>query len=489
MRPLRLLLPALLVALPLPGGVGALAREAGSATHTALAARIERRLAKAGLQAGRYGVVVLTRGRALRVAFARGADRPLVPASAAKLLTAAAALDLLGPSHRFVTRLTARGRVDGKGTLAGDLVLHGAADPNLSGRFFDGDPMHVPDRFAGDVARAGIRRVDGALVLDEGLLDRAYVHPDWSASDKQNAYGAPAGGLSFNDGCIDVELRGGAAGQPARVHLPATAGPWRVRNDVKTVAGAKALTGGEWIGDGRVLRLAGRLAPGARASFRVPVPDPTAFLGGALLHALRRRGIEVRGGQRRARDDADRMPGDPLAEHESELPPTLGVLNGQSQNVYASLLFKLCGAAFTGRGTWEAGGRAVRAMLERRHVADAGTTDMRDGSGLSPRNRVTAGVLANVLASFDRDILRGPVLIESLAVSGRSGTLRRRLRERGAAGRVHAKTGTLNDTRVRALAGYVDGRGRHPGYVFAILLNGRGASSAVIDDIVRELLR
>jgi D-alanyl-D-alanine carboxypeptidase len=57
------------------------------------------------------------------------------------------------------------------------------------------------------------------------------------------------------------------------------------------------------------------------------------------------------------------------------------------------------------------------------------------------------------------------------------------------AGRVHAKTGTLNDTRARALAGYVDGRGGHPGYVFAILLNGPGATHGVIDDVVGELCR
>jgi D-alanyl-D-alanine carboxypeptidase/D-alanyl-D-alanine-endopeptidase (penicillin-binding protein 4) len=128
-------------------------------------------------------------------------------------------------------------------------------------------------------------------------------------------------------------------------------------------------------------------------------------------------------------------------------------------------------------------------MLERRRIVDGGTTDIRDGSGLSPKNRVSAGVLANVLASFDRDILRGPILFDSLAVSGESGTLRKRLRDRGVKGRVHAKTGTLNDTRVRALAGYVEGKAGHAGYVFAILLNGRGASTAVIDDVVRELAR
>ena len=335
----------------------------------------------------------------------------------------------------------------------------------------------------------GIRRVTGALVLDEGVLDDEYVHADWSEADKRHWYGAPVGGLSFNDGCIDVELavpRGG--GRPS-LHLPATAGGWTVRNEVKMRAGGSNGAAGRWIEDGRVLKLTGRLKPGGRTSFHVPVLDPARFLGGALLHALDKHGVRVTGGQRLARDGHDRLPGRLVTQHDSELPATLMVLNQRSQNFYAGMLFKLCGAALEGRGTWASGSRAVQAMLERRRIADGGGTLMRDGSGLSPKNLVSAGVLASVLRAFDDDILRGPLLLESLPTSGVSGTLRRRLRERGVKGRVHAKTGTLKEHRARALAGYVDGRPGESGYVFSILLNGRGVSHAVIDDLVREIAR
>jgi D-alanyl-D-alanine carboxypeptidase/D-alanyl-D-alanine-endopeptidase (penicillin-binding protein 4) len=168
---------------------------------------------------------------------------------------------------------------------------------------------------------------------------------------------------------------------------------------------------------------------------------------------------------------------------------TLEVLNRNSQNLYASLLYKLSGAALEGEGSWTSGAHAVRAMLERRHIPDGGTTVMRDGSGLSPLNRASAAVLAQVLSSFDRDLLRGPLLYASLPVAGESGTLARRLTGGDVKGRVHAKTGTLNDVRARALAGYVDGQGDDPGYVFAILLNGSGASHGVVDDLVREIAR
>lgn len=482
MRPLRRrVLIALLLVLPWAGGV----RARGVATAARdLGRRLEARLRRAGIPPARYGVVVLTRSRPARVVFAAGSARPLVPASAAKLLTTATALDLLGPSHVFRTRVTARG-VREAGVLHGDLILHGAGDPGISGRAWGGDALHVPRALARQVAAAGIHRVEGALVLDDGPLDLDFVHPDWSAADKRHWYGAPVGGLSFNDACVDVRVRGGRGAGPARVELPAGAGPWRVRNQVRTVPGARSAVSGRWEQAAGILDVVGRVAPGGHAGFPVPVPDPGLFLGGTLLRALHDAHVVVAHGMRRARDPTDAHGGDVVAVHEATLPPALAVMNLHSQNLYAETLFKLSGAALEGRGTWASGAHAVRAMLARRHIADGGSTEMRDGSGLSPRNHVSAGVLAQVLWAFEEDPLRGPVLRDSLPVSGRSGTLRRRLPS--LRGRVHAKTGTLNDTRARALAGYLDGRRGHGGYVFAILLNGRGASHAVVDDLVREM--
>lgn len=486
MRRLLLLLVPLLL-LPVLAAPEVVHARGATTARATLAKRLSARLKKARLKPEQYGVVVLTRTRNPMVNFTAGSSRPLIPASAAKLLTAASVLDHLGPGHAFRTLVTARGAVSEQGVLDGDLILHGSGDPSLSGRFHDGDPMAVPASLAKQVFAAGIRRVTGALVLDEGPFDQEFVHADWSAADKRRYYGAPVGGLAFNDGCIDVSVRAGKNRSRPALHFPATAGPWRVKNSLKTVTSARTAVGGRWIDDGRTLEIHGRLPPRGKASFHVPVRDPGKFLGGAMLHAFKGAGVRVSGGMRRPRDKADRTPGRAVALHESDLPPALQVMNTRSQNVYASLLFKLAGAQITGEATWASGQEAVRAMLARRNILDQGTTQMRDGSGLSLRNRVSAGVLAQVLQAFDQDLLRGPLLYESLPISGTTGTLRKRLRD--VKGRVHAKTGTLNDKRARALAGYVDGRGGRPGKVFAILLNGPGASHSLIDDLVREICK
>ena len=486
----RVLLLLAVLALPLLGADRAAEARGGATARqlSPLAKRIGRIIQKAGLKRGSYGIVVLTRGPGRLVRYTNGANNALVPASAAKLLTAAAVLDLVGPSHVFRTRLSMRGSLSSDGVLDGDLVLHGAGDPSISGRFFGEEPMTVPVRLAVAAHQAGIRRVRGAIVLDHGGFDREYVHPDWSAADKRRWYGGPCSGLGFNDGCVDVSVLGGAAGGQARVDLPAGHAPWRLKNTIQTVAKARAAVGGRWVDEGRTLELHGRVPPRGKAGFHVPVPDPAAYLGGAMLTALQRANIRVDGGIRHARNSDDARGGTVVAVHEAPLPPALDVMNVRSQNVYASTLFKLAGLAHEGTGSWASGGRAVRATLARRRIDDGGTTDMRDGSGLSVRNRVTAGVLAELLHRMDQDPLRGPVLFDSLAVSGESGTLKKRLQS--LKGRVHGKTGTLNDVRARALAGFVDRSGRPGGdAVFAILLNGRGAGHHVIDDIVREIAR
>ena len=55
------------------------------------------------------------------VLFERNSQVGLAPASCQKLFTSVAALDLLGPAYRYVTRLGYRGKITG-GLLHGDLV-------------------------------------------------------------------------------------------------------------------------------------------------------------------------------------------------------------------------------------------------------------------------------------------------------------------------------------------------------------------------------
>lgn len=476
-------LPALVV-LCLQGAVHA----AGDTTPGALGARLERRLAAAGVPEAEIGIAVLTLEAVPRPVFGQGQNRALMPASTAKVLTAAAALDLLGPGHAFTTTVTARGEVSG-GVLHGDLVVHGTGDPNLSGRLGGTGPTAVLDGLVQGVKAAGIGRVEGDLVLDDGDFDREYLHPGWTDADKEKWYGAPVGGLAFNDSCVDVTVApADRADVRALLTLPATSGAWEVENLTTTVSGARHVVGATWSSSAKSLVVRGSVAQsGGPYTFHVPVPDPVAFFGGAFRRRLAAAGVGVAGALRAARDERDRARGRTVAEHATGLPETLEVMNRRSQNFYASEVFKACGAALGGSGTWITGQAAVEEMLRRRGLGDEGRTAIVDGSGLARANRTTAATLALVLLRFEQDLLRGPVLHRSLAAPGEEGTLDDRLLTRDTRGRLRAKTGTLAQAGAHAMAGVIDGRGSQPPLVFAILVNKRtwkGDPRGLIDDLV-----
>ena len=93
---------------------------------------------------------------------------------------------------------------------------------------------------------------------------------------------------------------------------------------------------------------------------------------------------------------------------------------------------------------------------------------MHDGSGLSYDDRVTASFLVQLLTTMTRRPEAG-AYYDSLAIAGKDGTLRERMRGTAAQGNAHAKTGTLNIA--VSLSGYVlSANRRSVGY--SILVNG-----------------
>jgi D-alanyl-D-alanine carboxypeptidase/D-alanyl-D-alanine-endopeptidase (penicillin-binding protein 4) len=90
-----------------------------------------------------------------------------------------------------------------------------------------------------------------------------------------------------------------------------------------------------------------------------------------------------------------------------------------------------------------------------------------DGSGLSRRDRTSARAVVGLLDRI-RTGPAGDALWDSLAIAGRNGTLRLRMRRSAARDRCRGKTGTLSN--VSTLAGYCQAANGHT-LAFAILMN------------------
>jgi D-alanyl-D-alanine carboxypeptidase/D-alanyl-D-alanine-endopeptidase (penicillin-binding protein 4) len=194
------------------------------------------------------------------------------------------------------------------------------------------------------------------------------------------------------------------------------------------------------------------------------VDDPSLAAASALTKQLRAAGVRV--AQAPARGIAPITSTLVYTERSAPLSRVLAAMNKPSDNFLAEELLKGLGAGFGAGGTTVAG-----ADVAERFLQSIGVTEgfrIRDGSGLSYQDKLTARAVLRILGAMARrpDF---PVFRRSLAIAGVDGTLKQRMRGTAAAGNVHAKTGTLNAA--SSLSGYVTTASGHA-LSFAILMNG-----------------
>jgi D-alanyl-D-alanine carboxypeptidase/D-alanyl-D-alanine-endopeptidase (penicillin-binding protein 4) len=195
------------------------------------------------------------------------------------------------------------------------------------------------------------------------------------------------------------------------------------------------------------------------------VSDPAKWSAKLLVKALKAAGIKVTG-----QAGTGTVPTtDTLiaTQRSAPLSTILKRMNKDSDNFFAEMLLKGLGKDFTGAGTSDAGAGVVRMTLEAIGLPLTSIV-IHDGSGLSYDDRVTPSFLVQLLTTMTRRPEAG-AYYESLAIAGKDGTLRERMRGTVAQGNAHAKTGTL-DIAV-SLSGYVlSANRRSVGY--SILING-----------------
>ncbi len=95
----------------------------------------------------------------------------LAPASNMKLVTSAAALDILGEKHKFVTKIYYDGKIDTKGNLNGNIYIVGGGDPTLGYNLVKG-ALSLDDLMASWLTAfndKGIKSISGDIIADDLL--------------------------------------------------------------------------------------------------------------------------------------------------------------------------------------------------------------------------------------------------------------------------------------------------------------------------------
>ena len=453
--------PAAAPAAAPPRGATLEQRDRWLADH--IAGLIAERSELAGTRIGIHVVDAVTS----RVLYGRDSAAPYSVASAAKIITTAAALALLGPDFRARTTVLAE-QVDAGGVVPGDLYLRGRADPGLGRADLD--------RLADDLALAGITEVRGRLVIDDTYFDDVVVPPHFDEQPDENAsFRAPVSALSPSFNAFAVVVRPATSGRGPAVVTVDPPGDHAVieKNDLITQPrGRNRIRMQSTVEDGTAsVILSGQLrADVGLRRFRQRVPDPLIYVGSLFRDALAARRIAIRG--RRIVRGQTPEEATALAGIESlSMAILVRGLGKHSNNFVAEVLLKTIGAetrAEPGPATWQDGLDAVQTFLHERIGLERGSYRYGNGSGLFDATELSPDQLVGVLSASYRDPRYGPELMASLAIAGVDGTLRRRMEDGPAHGVVRAKTGTL--ARVSALAGYATSAGKPP-LAFAVLVN------------------
>jgi D-alanyl-D-alanine carboxypeptidase/D-alanyl-D-alanine-endopeptidase (penicillin-binding protein 4) len=354
-------------------------------------------------------------------------DSPMVPASVEKLVTAVAALEVLGPDHRFRTTVVAAAPpVDG--VVAGDAWLVGGGDALLATADYAARFRHQPqlvtplEDLADRLAQAGVVRIDGSLLGDGSRYDDDRYPDAWPDRFVEQDQSGPLGALTVNDG-------------------------WEAYPPDADTA----------VPD------------------ETPAADPAAHAAGVLAGLLAARGTTV------AATGSSAAPAGAVELASIESAPLTDLLRemlSESDNQTAELLLKELAVA-RGRPATTVDGAAVALEVAAELGLPLGGVVVADGSGLSSDNLVSCRLVQAVL---DRGGPTGPIGA-GLAVAGQTGTLTERFAESPLAGRLLAKTGTLNQ--VTALAGFLP---TTPGanVTFAFLVNHPEDERVTADDLARQ---
>jgi D-alanyl-D-alanine carboxypeptidase/D-alanyl-D-alanine-endopeptidase (penicillin-binding protein 4) len=468
---------------------------ASKKTTARFTARTEALLGTGPANKGAWGLLIVD-AQSGETLYEQNADKYFVPASNLKLFTTALALGKLGPDYRFHTTLETRGTISAEGMLTGDLTLVGRGDPNLSNRKFpyvlkeefDGPPEKVLAELADALVAKGVKEIAGDIVGDDSYFPRERYPSGWEIDDMVWQYGAAISAIAVDDNTVTLTLTPGErAGDPVLAAVAPATPDFSVQNDVVTSAA-------EMKPDLALMREPGAnlvVVRGTLPAKTTPrklvlaIVEPAQHAATVLAGLLADRGVKI-GGKARAVHVPEAAATEPravLAEHVSvPLGDAVKLVNKISQNLHSEMLLR---AAARQNGLWNTP-EDLEKFPEEFYAAAGilpGDVVQTDGSGLSRRDLVTPRAVVSLL-KYAREQPWFETYNASLPVAGEDGSLEDRMKSTAAAGKIHAKTGSLEHVRTRS--GYAETPGGRR-LIFSFLSNNMGGKNHEATDALDGL--
>lgn len=417
----------------------------------------------------------------------------LTPASVMKVITSAAALELLGPSYTFKTRIGYTGTINKRfKRLKGNIIITGGGDPSLGSQYFPDHNKDFINNWVTEIRKLGIKRISGKVISDDSYYDFQPAPGKWLWEDTGNYYGAGAFGLSVFDNSYEIHFKTlednslpvmkSIVPDDCSFDLTSFLTAYGTEDEGSVFAAPYSSKG--WI--------AGSI-PSNQEDFilKASITDPPQYLAKLVTEKLKAAGIKVRGIPSTLRSEKNYQPEKIVAVCESESPTLtelIEVLNHESVNLIAEHLIKELGKKFKNSGSTASGAKVILEFLKTAGI-DTNGMFIEDGSGLSPTDAINTRELVRLLIYMKHKGKYFNEYYSSLPDAGQDGTLKNYFKDPVFFTRLKAKSGSM--TRVRSYAGYFTTKSGKK-MVFSIIINNySGPSKNIVNEIeenIRELI-
>jgi len=408
-------------------------------------------------------------------------DQSQNPASVMKLVTTASALEMLGPTFQWKAEYLLDGKMVGD-TLQGNIVMRGHGDPFLTVDKFWSHLLAIRER--------GVRDIRGNFIIDNTLFNLPPHDRAAFDGNPQRLYnvGADAALTNFSATRIVFEPRGNRINvfaDPPLANL--VIHNKLVAQDGKCVSRNAGWSMNQKFADGKLhLTFKGTYRPRCSVhSISRALLSNNEYTYQLFRYLWESMGGTISGGYRTGATPATArhlvtMPSRSLAEN-------IASINKYSNNVMARQLLLTIGTELSDPAPVNANAAGIAAIKNWMGSIGINTAGIviDNGSGLSRTARISAKQMNALLTSVWNSTWR-PEFMTSLSLTALDGTMRKRLKKSGLAGRARIKTGLVNG--VRSMSGYVHSRnGKH--YIVTMMIgsnkvnfwNGNQVQDAVLE--------
>jgi len=334
-----------------------------------------------------------------KVVYEKNSGIGMAPASCLKVVTSAAAFELMGQAFRYTTPVKIHSR-----EAYTQLIFEGSGDPTLgSKRWTTTQANSIYTRITAVLKKKNISTLHSSIQVSSNGFTYQPVPDGWVWQDIGNYFGAGAWAFNWMENKYELSLASGnSLGDPTTVN---GFDPEEAAIPMKNFI----TTGKKGSGDNAYLYTppyatssfaTGTIPPGQQ-KFIVSgsLPDPALVFAKGLKSYVQKNGISI---TNIATTDVDVINESPVSSIviDTIFSPSLDSMNfwflKKSLNLFGEAFVKSMALKATGVGSTDSGVAVIRNYWNGRGI-EKSSINFIDGSGLSPANRITVKALVQVM--------------------------------------------------------------------------------------------